>query len=124
MRYAQDYHVLPVLAATTVTAAATNTEWVNMSGNHWVDFHVVIGTDANIGNCFLCADHMFKCGNQFLGQSAMGDKYDTDHDVFWLLIMPCIKFILSQHLLPALVHDAKAEPARLLRPTTWPAARR
>ena len=44
MRYAQDYHVLPVLAATTVTAAATNTEWVNMGRNHWVDFHVIFGT--------------------------------------------------------------------------------
>ena len=44
MKYAQDYHVIPVLALTTVTAAATNTEFVNMSKNHWVDFHVMIGT--------------------------------------------------------------------------------
>ena len=44
MRYAQDYHVLPVLAATTVTAAATNTQFVNLGNNHWVDFHVILGT--------------------------------------------------------------------------------
>jgi len=44
MRYAQDYHVLPVLALTSVTAASTSTQFVNMSKNLWVDFHVMIGT--------------------------------------------------------------------------------
>jgi len=43
MRYAQDYHLLPVLTATTVTAASTSTQFVNMSGNLWVDFHVILG---------------------------------------------------------------------------------
>ena len=44
MRYAQDYHVLPVLALTSVTATATKTQWVNAGQNHWVDFHVMLGT--------------------------------------------------------------------------------
>ena len=44
MKHAQDYHVIPVMALTTVTAASTATEFVNMSKNHWVDFHVMIGT--------------------------------------------------------------------------------
>jgi len=44
MKHAQDYHVLPVMAATTVTAASTGSEFVNLSKNLWVDFHVILGT--------------------------------------------------------------------------------
>lgn len=42
-RYAQNYHVIPVLGATTVTAASTTSAWVDMSKNLWVDFHVILG---------------------------------------------------------------------------------
>ena len=44
MRYAQDYHLLPVMAISTVTATATSSAFVNMSQNLWVDFHVMFGT--------------------------------------------------------------------------------
>lgn len=44
MKFAQDYHVLPVMAATTVTASSTVSEFVDMSNNLWVDFHVILGT--------------------------------------------------------------------------------
>jgi hypothetical protein len=43
MRYAQDYHVVPVIGATTVTAASTTSAWVDMSKNLWVDFHCIFG---------------------------------------------------------------------------------
>ena len=43
MRYAQDYHLLPLLTTTTVTAAATSSQFVDMSKNLWVDFHVILG---------------------------------------------------------------------------------
>ena len=44
MRDAQDYHILPVMAISTVTATATNSAFVDMSQNLWVDFHVMFGT--------------------------------------------------------------------------------
>jgi hypothetical protein len=44
MRHAQDYHLIPVMAATTVTAASTTSAWVDMKNNLWVDFHVILGT--------------------------------------------------------------------------------
>ena len=44
MKYAQDYHLLPVMAISTVTATATSSAFVNMAANLWVDFHVMFGT--------------------------------------------------------------------------------
>ena len=44
MKYAMDYHVVPILGLTTVTAAETATEYVDMKDYQWVDFHVSVGT--------------------------------------------------------------------------------
>jgi hypothetical protein len=44
MKYAMDYHVVPILGLTTVTAAETDTAYVDMKDYHWVDFHVSVGT--------------------------------------------------------------------------------
>jgi hypothetical protein len=44
MKYALDYHVVPIMALTTVTAAATDSAFVNMKNYQWVDFLVHIGT--------------------------------------------------------------------------------
>jgi len=44
MKYAMDYHAVPILGLTTVTAAETATAYVDMKDYHWVDFHVSIGT--------------------------------------------------------------------------------
>lgn len=43
MKYAMDYHAVPVLGPTSVTAAATSSAFVNLKNYEWVDFHINIG---------------------------------------------------------------------------------
>jgi hypothetical protein len=44
MKYALDYHVVPIMTLTTVTAAETDTAFVDMKNYQWVDFLVSFGT--------------------------------------------------------------------------------
>lgn len=46
MKYVQDYHVLPVLAPADITTNNTNTQFVNVSGALWVEWHCMIGNIA------------------------------------------------------------------------------
>ena len=45
-------------------------------------FDVVFGPDADGAQMGLRPDHMLHRGNEFLGQAAMGDQNNADHDGF------------------------------------------